>query len=141
MELLQIKILNTAVERLLNREMSELDMTYTQSTVIGYLLENREKDVCQRDIEYSLGLNHSTVSSILGRMEENGMVAITVSDEDHRYKKVALTERAVSRSEDISKKYRKVKKILFDGIAAEERETLNSAVQRMTANIAREEEN
>ncbi len=48
MELLQIKILNTAVERMLNQEMAELGITYTQSTVIGYLIENQDKDVCQR---------------------------------------------------------------------------------------------
>lgn len=78
MELLTIKMLNTAIERVMNREMSDLGLTYTQTTVIGYLLENRGQDICQRDIEYNLGLTHPTVSSILNRMEANGLIGCRV---------------------------------------------------------------
>lgn len=135
MELLQIKMLNTAVERLLNQEISELGMTYTQSTVIGYLLENRDKDICQRDIEYSLGLSHATVSSILRRMELKDMVDITISPSDHRYKKITLTEKAVSRSDEIGATYRRVKQILFSGVTAEQRELFNATIRRLLENI------
>ncbi len=135
MELLQIKILNTAVERMLNQEMAELGITYTQSTVIGYLIENQDKDVCQRDIEFHLGLNHSTVSSILGRMELNGMLSIDVSESDKRYKKVCLTEKAISQSELIGEKYRKVKAKLYDGVLPEQRELLNETIKKLLKNI------
>jgi DNA-binding MarR family transcriptional regulator len=138
MELLQIKILNTAVERIMNQEMSELGMTYTQSTVIGYLLEHQDKDVCQRDIEYCLGLNHSTVSSILGRMEANRMICIETSPSDRRYKRVSLTEKAISQSEQIGEKYKKVKKILFHGISAEQRDQINTTINELIKNIEQE---
>ena len=86
-ELLQIKMLNTVVERILNKELSELGLTFAQATVIGYLLENHDKDVCQRDIEYSLGLTHSTISSILSCMEANNLICAATSASDSRYKK------------------------------------------------------
>ena len=37
MELLDIKILNTAIERQINKELAKLDITCTQANVVGFL--------------------------------------------------------------------------------------------------------
>lgn len=135
MELLDIKMLNTAVERILNREMAELGLTYTQTTVIGYLVENGGHDVCQKDIEYSLGLTRPTVSSILDRMERNGLIRIETQAADHRYKRIRLAEKALAQKDLISAKYRKVKAKIFDGITPEQREQLNAIVRQICENL------
>lgn len=134
MELLQIKMLNTAVERILNQEMSELGLTYTQATVIGYLIENQDKDVCQRDIEYNLGLTTPTVNSILSRMETNELIRTETLSSDRRYKKIILTGKAEVLSEQISRKYKKVKHRLFDSISQTERERMNRTIQEILKN-------
>lgn len=134
MELLQIKMLNTAVERLMNQQMAGMGLTYTQSTVIGYLMENREKDICQKDIEYYLGLTHPTVSSVLERMEANGMVYTQAMPGDRRCKKIVLTEKAMELSREISLKYRQAKQKLFAGVAPEEWEQWGRVMQAMLQN-------
>lgn len=135
MELLNLKMLNTAVERIMNQEISELGLTYTQATVIGYLIENQDKTVCQKDIEYNLGLTHPTVSSILSRMEANGMVLSEPLPSDRRYKRIILTEKAESLSEQISEKHKKVKAMLFDGVSPAQRELMNVTIQMILKNI------
>lgn len=135
MELLQVKILNTAIERVLNREMTELGLTFTQATVIGYLLDNADREICQRDIEYNLGLSHPTVSSILNRMEANGLICFEIQSADRRYKKICLTDKAITLSELIGIKYRTIKTRLFDSIEAEQREAFNATVQKLLNNI------
>lgn len=137
MELLQIKMLNTAVERILNREMASLGLTYAQTTVMGFLLENRRKEVCQRDIEYNLGLSHPTISSILSRMEEGGLVCSEVRSADRRYKKIVLTEKALSLSKQIRKKYKSFESKLFLGISAEQRDDFDKAVKILLDNAQR----
>lgn len=134
MELLRIKMLNTAIERIMNREMSELGLTYTQTTVIGYLIENQEKDVCQKDIEYNLGLTHPTVSSVLNRMETSGLIVTEILPSDHRYKKILLTEKAISLSEQIDSRYNAVKEKLFQNISPAQRELMNVTVQMILKN-------
>lgn len=133
MELLTIKMLNTAVERVMNREMAALGLTYTQTTVIGYLLERREA-VCQRDIEYNLGLTHPTVSSILRRMEEGGLISAEAMPSDRRYKQVALTAKSLSLSGEISGRYQKAKEKLFAGLSPGERELLARTMKRVLQN-------
>lgn len=134
MELLKIKMLNTAVERIMNRELGELNLTYAQATVIGYLLDNKNKDVCQKDIEYSLGLKRPTVSSILSRMEAGGMIKTENFPSDRRYKKIVLTDKAAGLAESIGEKYREVKRKLFDGVSPEQRELFNAAVSAILKN-------
>lgn len=136
MELIQFKILNTAIERTLNKELSDMGLTYTQATVIRYLKRNMDRDICQKDIEYSLGLTHPTVSSILSRMEESGMVVTEPMLSDHRYKKIMLTEKAVGSFGCIHEKIEKVKEKLFEGISPEQEEMVNRMVMKMIQNIS-----
>lgn len=135
MELLTIKMLNTAVERMMNQEMSELGLTYTQTTVIGYLIENRDRDVCQKDIEYHLGLTHPTVSSILSRMETNGLICTQPLDSDHRYKRIMLTDKSVELSKRIDSKYHSAKEKLFADVSPVQRELMNVTMKLMLKNI------
>lgn len=136
MELLQFKILNTAIERILNSEMADIGLTYTQATVIGYLKQNIGKDICQKDIEYNLGLTHPTVSSILSRMEDSGLIVTETLPSDHRYKKIIPTEEAVSLSECIHDKINKIKKQAFEDITSEQEKLLSSLVKKMISNIS-----
>lgn len=135
MELLTIKMLNTAVERIMNQEMSALGLTYTQTTVIGYLIENQDKDVCQKDIEYNLGLTHPTVSSILNRMEANGLISTQTLASDHRYKKIALTDKAANLSQQIDERYQSVKERLFADVSPAQRELMNVTMKMILKNI------
>jgi len=134
-ELLEIKKLNTAIERVMNKEMSKIGLTYTQSSVIGYLIENEGKDICQRDIEFNLGLAHPTVSSVLERMERDGLIFSTSSTADKRYKRLALTQKALNLSNEISAVYNKVKTCMFADISPAERELFNITVKAMLKNI------
>lgn len=136
MELIQFKILNTAIERVLNNEMAALGLTYTQATVIGFLKKNMDKDICQKDIEFNLGLTHPTVSSILSRMEESRMINTEPMPFDHRYKKIKLTDKAIGCSEGVHEKIEKIQQQLFEGISPEQEEIVNVAVKKMIQNIS-----
>lgn len=136
MKLLQFKILNTAIERILNNEMADIGLTYTQATVIGYLKQNVDKEICQKDIEYSLGLTHPTVSSILSRMEEGGMIVTETLSSDRRYKRIIPTEEAINLSECIHDKIEKIKEQLFDGISSEQEDFLDDMIKLMIQNVS-----
>lgn len=135
MELIDFKILNTAIERLLNKEMAEFGITYTQATVIGYLKQNTGREICQKDIEYTLGLTHPTVSSILSRMEEKQMVITEAQTNDHRYKRIVLTPKALEISDGIHIKIEQIATRLFDGISKEEQDELSITMKKLIKNI------
>lgn len=135
MDIMEFKILNTAIERILNQEMAELDITYTQATVIGYLNMNKNSDICQKDIEHGLGLTHPTVSSILNRLEEKKLIVTQPLESDRRYKKIVLTDKSSSMTLAINEKITKITAKLFNGLSQMEIEQLSSTINYLISNI------
>ncbi|MCD8148609.1 MAG: MarR family transcriptional regulator [Clostridiales bacterium] len=135
MELMSIKILNTAIENILNRELAEFDITYTQATVIGFLNQNRDHTVCQRDIETRLGLTHPTVSSILNRLEEKRMVRTEPLAEDRRYKKIELTEASQHIADQIQEKINRISRELLQGVTPKEEKGFIKTLNLIIRNI------
>lgn len=134
MELLDIKILNNAVERQLNKELSRLGITYAQSTVVAFLSLHTEERICQKDIECRLGLSHPTVSSILRRMEEKGMVESRPLESDRRCHAISLTEKSREMSGSIRENIQGITERVLEGISPEEEAELERLLQRMIRN-------
>lgn len=135
MDIMEFKILNTAIERILNKEMAELDITYTQATVIGFLNMNQSKDICQKDIEHGLGLTHPTVSSILNRLEEKKLIITEPLETDRRYKRIILTSKSSDMVLAIKEKIAKITDQLFSGFADEDIIKLSDIVEALIRNV------
>lgn len=134
-ELINFKIVNTAIERILNKELAEYEITYTQATVIGYLKHSANREICQKDIEASLGLTHPTVSSILSRMEKKGMIETKCMRSDNRYKTIYLTPKALEISGDIYNVIERIKQELFSEIQASEQQYLDTIMLKLISNL------
>ncbi len=135
MDIMEFKILNTAIERILNQEMAELDITYTQATVIGYLSMHKELEICQKDIEIGLGLTHPTVSSILHRLEEKNLIYTTPLFSDRRYKKIVLTNKSEEMTIAIKEKIEKISSRVFQGLDAQQQTQLGNMIAQIIKNI------
>ena len=135
MELIHIKVLNTAIERILNKELAEYDITYTQATVIGYLKHHPEQDICQKDIEINLGLTHPTVSSIRSRMEEKNMIETRNMASDRRYKYIDLTEKAMNISDEIHTVIQRITAELFAGVSKEEQQVFSNVLKTLISQV------
>lgn len=135
MDIIAFKILNTAIERILNQEMAELDITYTQANVLGFLNLNRSREICQKDIEHVLGLTHPTVSSVLNRLEEKKMIATEPLQSDRRYKKIILTEKSSGMESVMKEKIAKITDQVFSGFSEDEIDQISRMVKKLIDNI------
>lgn len=77
-----------------NRRAKKFELTKTQMDILHYLFRNAEKEVTQRELEVHFSIKHSTVIGILGRMEKNGFIKISVCENDRRQRKVELLDKA-----------------------------------------------
>lgn len=69
-------------------------MTLSHGWVIGYLYENRDRVVLQKEFEKEFNLRRSTVTTILQTMEKNGLVERRSIKNDARQRQLVLTEKA-----------------------------------------------
>ena len=77
-----------------NAHAKALGLTHVQMSILFYLFSHSE-GVTQKDIEKDFGIKHSTVNGILGRMEKNGFIEISVCETDRRQRSVMLLPKAI----------------------------------------------
>lgn len=119
----RIKILSNLLKR--SSDASEIlregeNITGAHGWIIGYLYENRDRDVFQRDVENNFKIRRPTATGILQRMEKNGLIRKCPVPYDQRLKKLTLTPKAVRLHEDILSEIRTIEGRLCKGLTEEE---------------------
>ena len=91
--LYQIKSLEKLIFRALIKEkddIEELSPTPTQMQILEYILEHKNGEIFQKDLEDILNLRRATVSGVLQTMERNNLIKRVSYLNDARIKKIIL---------------------------------------------------
>ncbi len=113
--------------------------TGTHGWVIGYLYENRHKDVYQRDIEKQFSVRRSTMTEILKLMEKNGLVERVKDDSDGRLKKIKLTPLALEIHEKHERGIEDFEKLIREGITNTEMSLFFDIMDKISRNVEKAE--
>ena len=111
-------------------------VTGNNGWIIGYLAENSEREIYQKDLEEHFTITRSTASKVLNLMEQKGLIQRQAVAQDARLKKIVLTEKAWQIKELMREDGERMERTLTDGFTEEEVKTLYSYLQRMKANIS-----
>lgn len=125
---------------LLNLGTSEYGVTYTQSMVILFLFETQkfygdDHEISQKDVENHLYVKGSTVTRLLNRMEENGLIIRKKSQRDSRSNCLYLTEKGKSRHKLFFGVLDNIEEMMTKGLTESEKEQLQMLLQTVLANI------
>lgn len=131
-----VKVLNTAIERNLNRKLDSVGLTGAQCIILFYLREYEDENICQRDIEKRFGLSHPTVSSILKRLKSKELIDTCPFDEDKRYKKVMIMDKGNLLCQEKQEELKQFEKKLICGISEEEKAFFIEIIFKMLKNIS-----
>lgn len=113
--------------------------TNTHGWVIGYLIENRDKSVYQRDIEKQFSVSRATMTEILKLMEKNGLIERVPDETDRRLKKIKLTPLALETEAKRKAEIKDFEEYIKQGITDKELETFFSVINKISANVERAE--
>lgn len=131
----EIRCLNNLIKRDVERSKVFQQSTGLHGWAIGWLYENRDREIFQRDFENRFSIRRSTASSILTLMEKNGMITRESVECDGRLKRIVLTDRAVELHRMIQKDISRREKRLTNGISPEELEVFFSVISKIKANL------
>ena len=127
----KIKKIFFCVKNNLNDKMKSYDLTAAQIILLEYLYENKEKVIIQKDLCDYLSLKHSTVISILKRLEAKELIARKTN-----YKsEISITENGIEiiKSAGIKKGF--CENELLKGFTKEEISELEKYLDRIYSNI------
>ena len=128
------KIFQT-MEKNLNKDLEDIDLTGMQAHVLIYLYKNRKNIINQRDIEREFELTNPTVNGILKRLENKGFIKRVVSLNDARNKEIMITDKSISLIAKMKKKAKNMENKMTSGITKEELDTFYQVIKKMFNNV------
>lgn len=134
----ELRSLNNLIRRYFefSSHRREIDsVTGNNGWIIGYLANNTEKDIYQKDIEDHFTITRSTASKVLSLMEQKGLVQRMPVMQDARLKKIVLTDKSLEIRELMMEDAQKLENTLTKGFTEEELITFRSYIKRMKQNI------
>lgn len=126
--------INRYVEKKLSRKQIE-KVTGSNGWIIGYIDNNSDRDVFQRDLEQEFGITRSTASRVVELMVKKGLVVRQGVPEDGRLRKLVLTDKCAPIVEMMRDDGKKVEQTLLKGFSDEEIATMFGYIERMRENI------
>ncbi len=90
----------------------------------------------QSDIADQLSVQGATVTNMLQRMEEAGLVTRRRDDEDNRLVRVNLTDAGRERERAINEQFLKLERAVFEGISESDRVVLRQLLAHMLRNMS-----
>lgn len=110
-------------------------VTNVNGWAIGYLYDNQDRDIFQKDFEDHFSIRRSTASNILKTMEQKGFIERVSVETDARLKKIVLTEKAIEIHEKIIEEINEREKRLRQGVNSAELETFFKVMKQLSANM------
>ena len=123
------------MEKNLNKDLEDIDLTGMQAHVLIYLYKNRKNIINQRDIEREFELTNPTVNGILKRLENKDFIKRVVSLNDARNKEIMITDKSISLIAEMKKKAKNMENKMTSGITKEELDTFYQVIKKMFNNV------
>ncbi|HIS27749.1 MAG TPA: winged helix-turn-helix transcriptional regulator [Candidatus Pullilachnospira intestinigallinarum] len=111
------------------------ELTMMQSWIIGYLYENRDQEIFQKDIEANFSIARSTATGILQLMEKKEYIHRETVPYDARLKQVMLTAKGEELQKNTMKAIRNLERKMRSGIPEEDMDTFFRVIRTIRANV------
>ncbi|WP_297210541.1 MarR family winged helix-turn-helix transcriptional regulator [uncultured Flavonifractor sp.] len=111
------------------------DFTEMSAKILGFLYQNRDQKVYQKDVEEAFYIRRSTTSRLLKRMEAEGLVIRQAVAHDARLKQVLATPKAEALVQEIMKRIDNVEQLLTQGLSPQEVEQFLATVEKLKRNL------
>ncbi len=117
------------------RDMGEEELSMAGGHLIGFLYQNRGREVYQRDIEEALHITRSSVTSLVKLMEKKGYLSRQSVESDARLRKITLTEKGAASFEHTMAAIRQTEDLAVRGLTDEQVETFFSICDIIQENL------
>ncbi len=111
------------------------ELTGTHGYILGFIRDNENHDLYQRDIEREFRICRSTATKILQLMEKKKLLYRESVSSDGRLKKIVLTDRAREISNEIDFQIECCEKALVRDFTDEEIDEMMRLIKKMRCNL------
>lgn len=119
------------------KQLEQYGITQQQGKLLGFLHFSKRKDleISRKTLQEAMNISGPSVTSILDRLEKNGLIVRTSSKEDGRALNVLVTEKGEGLIEKVHKIFKETDEQMLTGLTEDEIETLRSLLAKVHANV------
>lgn len=139
--LLLLKKLNLGIEAVINSQVTPKELTASQCRLLGYLGEHKDENLCSTDLHTRLHFSRATVSEMLKRLRQKGLISFEADLADDRLKYIRLTAKAYEMERFMDRTFADVRAQLYQDFTSEEQEEFLRLTRRMLGNLYQTSEN
>jgi DNA-binding MarR family transcriptional regulator len=133
-----LKNLMTTIKQNMHEQFKEMRVTGPQGMLMGALVHNGKMKIS--DLSEMLSLSNSTVSGILDRLEKQGCIERTRSDEDRRVVYVNVTDEFKKHKQEHFNEIEKKLEAMMNKATPEELEKIFEGIDTLQKVIARQQQ-
>ena len=131
----KFRLIHESFAAIINRQLRDEDMTFSQLVLISYVWENRNNKVTQKDISKALHIKHPTTIGLLKRLEEKEMLTVIVDPDNKKYRNIVLTPKGEKFVERNKERKRFTDSSLTEGMTEEEVDQLRKLLDKVIDNL------
>lgn len=130
--------LNHSMKRYFERYFSGSTLTGMQAIALYHIITRAKyHDVFPKDLEESLALKSSSVSSLLNYLEQNGYIRREPYEHDARCTKLVVTEQTLQAENDIVEWFNSYTRSIFKNVSEQDLSVFNAVLSQMIDNITK----
>lgn len=114
---------------------SEYELTRPQLSILAFLFKNDDKDITQKEIEKELGLQKSTVSGLIDRLEAKDFIKRVKNKNDSRINNIVLTQKSIDLNDKAVQLRKQFDEKIIEGISDNEFEELMKILKKVEKNL------
>ena len=116
---------------------SKLGFHHSQHRMLMHLARY-EHIPSQKELADAMGISPAAVTTTLKRLEKEGYIARTVTDEDNRRNEIRITDAGLAAVGESRALFEAVDRRMFSGLTEEELKTFTALLERMRDNLCDE---
>ena len=120
---------------LVERRTCDLGIHHSQHRMLIALAKRQDNVPSQKELAEILGISAAAVTSTLKRLEREGYITRSMTDEDNRKNEIRITEKGIAKLLEGRAIFETSDRTMFDGFAPEEIATFISFMERIDRNL------
>lgn len=130
-----IRQINNALEKRVNNQLKEKDLTVSQMSALIEILNAPAKKITFKELEKRLSLAQSTTAGLISRLEQKKLVLVSGDKDDKRIKYVEITSLGKTFCNEAKQEMEHTERELLENLSAKEEETFLSVLEKINLKI------
>ncbi|MBQ3507949.1 MAG: MarR family transcriptional regulator [Clostridia bacterium] len=117
------------------RRIGDLGIHHSQHRTLMQLARRQEDIPSQKELAEIMGISPAAVTTTLKKLEREGYIARSMTDEDNRKNEIRITAQGIAKVMESRAVFEATDKEMFAGFTSEEIATLISYMERLDRNL------